>query len=208
MVGSNYEVGIKGELLDKRLNVAAAVFRLEQTNLAKLDESVAYSASNVCGGYCYTASDKVLSQGLDLSANGEIRPGWNISAGYTYVSSKYASGSNQGQSYMTYLPQHSVRFASNYKLPGTAWTLGGNVSVYSKTYLEGTSDVSGNPYTIRQSGFSLIGLNAKYQIDPKTELTFAVSNLFDKTYRAYLESRDYSTFGEPRKLSLNLKHHF
>jgi len=208
VVGSNYEVGIKGELLDQRLNVAAAVFRLEQSNLAKLDESVAYSASNVCGGYCYTASDKVLSQGLDLSANGEILLGWNISAGYTYVSSKYASGSNQGQPYMTYLPQHSVRFASNYKLPGTAWTLGGNVSVYSKTYLEGTSDVSGNPYTIRQSGFSLIGLNAKYQIDPKTELTFAISNLFDKTYRAYLESRDYSTFGEPRKLSLNLKYHF
>lgn len=208
VVGSNYEVGIKGELLDKRLNVAAAVFRLEQTNLARLDTSVAYSATNACGGYCYTAADKVLSQGVDLSANGAIQPGWNISAGYTYANSEYASGTNEGQRYMTYLPQQSARLASSYKLPGTAWTIGGNVAAYSKTYLSDVSWVSGNPWTIRQGGFALVGLNAKYQIDPRTELTFAVSNLFDRSYRAFLEIRDYSTFGEPRKLMANLKYHF
>lgn len=208
VVGSNYEVGIKGELLDKRLNVAAAVFRLEQTNLARLDPSVAYSATNACGGFCYSAADKVLSQGLDLSANGAILPGWNISAGYTYVNSEYASGTNEGQRYMTYLPQHNARLASSYKLPGTAWTVGGNVAVYSKTYLSDVSWVSGNPWTIRQGGFALVGLNAKYQIDPRTELTLAVSNLFDRNYRAHLETRDYATFGEPRKLMANLKYHF
>ena len=33
VVGANYEAGIKGEFFNKRLNAAAAIFRLEQTNL-------------------------------------------------------------------------------------------------------------------------------------------------------------------------------
>lgn len=128
----------QGELLNKRLNVAAAVFRLEQTNLPKVDDSIPYSATNACGGNCYIAADKVVSQG-DLSANGEIAPGWNVTTGYTFVNSKYATGENEGQRYMTSLPRHSLRLASAYKLPGTSWTVGGNVTAYSKAYTDGTS---------------------------------------------------------------------
>jgi outer membrane receptor for ferric coprogen and ferric-rhodotorulic acid len=207
VVGSNYEVGIKGELLNKRLNVAAAVFRLEQTNLPRLDESTAYDPSNTCGGYCYIAANKVLSQGFDLSANGEIQPGWNIAAGYTYVNSKYASSANDGEPYKTETPRSNLRFSTAYKLPGTDWTLGGNVSMRSKTYLDGVNG-SGEAYKIRSGGLALVGLMAKYQINSKTETVLTVSNLFDRTYRTFLEGKNYSSFGEPRKFSVNLKYHF
>jgi|JI8StandDraft_1071087.scaffolds.fasta_scaffold10568_2 outer membrane receptor for ferric coprogen and ferric-rhodotorulic acid len=208
VLGSNYEAGIKGELLNKRLNVAAAVFRLEQTNLPKVDDSIPYSATNACGGNCYIAADKVVSQGVDLSANGEIAPGWNVTTGYTFVNSKYATGENEGQRYMTSLPRHSLRLASAYKLPGTSWTVGGNVTAYSKAYTDGTSWISGNAYTIRRGELALVGLMAKYQIDPKTEVIMNVSNLFDRSYRAHLENRNYSTFGEPRNFSIALKYRF
>ncbi|WP_423454628.1 TonB-dependent siderophore receptor [Ottowia sp. VDI28] len=206
VLGANYEVGVKGELLDKRLNVAAAVFRLVQSNLPKLDESAGPTAC--AGGACYVAQDKVISQGLELSAYGEIQTGWNLAASYTYVNAKYASGADNGKRYASYLPEHSLRIATSYKLPGTSWTLGGNIAAYSKASLSGESWVSGLSYSARQGGFAVVGLNAKYQINPKTELTVAVSNLFDRTYRAFLESRDYSTFGEPRKLVVNLRHRF
>ncbi|ODU59905.1 MAG: hypothetical protein ABT02_08315 [Comamonadaceae bacterium SCN 68-20] len=208
VVGANYEAGIKGELLDKRLNVSAAVFRLEQTNLARRDESIVPDPANACGGTCYIAADKVVSQGIDLGASGEIATGWNVAAGYTFTGSKYASGATDGQRYNPQLPRHSLRLSTAYKLPNTGWTLGGNVSARSRIYRNDSSWDTGAPYTVRSGGLVLVGLMARYEITPKADLTLAVSNLFDRTYRANLENKYYSPFGEPRRISANLKYRF
>ncbi|MET4575065.1 TonB-dependent siderophore receptor [Ottowia thiooxydans] len=208
VVGSNYEVGIKGDLFDKRLHVAAALFRLEQTNLPREDSTVPYDPANPCGGTCYVAADKVVSQGISLSASGLLAPGWNVAAGYTLVDSKYASGGTDGQRYSPELPRHSLRLSTAYALPGTSWTLGGTLTARSKVYRNDSSWTTGDSYTIRSGGLLLVGLMAKYQITPKTELVMAVSNLFDRKYRAYLENKYYSTFGEPRRITINLKYRF
>lgn len=131
-----------------------------------------------------------------------------MAAGYTFVDSKYASGVNDGQRYNTYLPRHSLRLSTAYKLPGTGWTLGGNLTARNKIYLNDTSWTTGDPYTIRSGGVVLVGLMAKYEINPKAELTMTVSNLFDRTYRAYLETKYHSNFGEPRRVAVNLKYQF
>ena len=206
VVGSNYEVGIKGELLDKRLNVSAAVFRLEQTNLARLDDSITPDPANACGGTCYVAADKVVSQGIDLGASGELAQGWNVAAGYTLTDAKYASGAMDSQRFRTTLPRQSLRLSTAYSLPGTGWTVGGSLSARSKIYLDGTA--SGVPYTLRSGGLVLVGLMAKYEINPKAELTLAISNLFDRAYREHLEGKNYSPWGEPRKFTANLKYRF
>lgn len=208
VVGSNYEAGIKGELLDKRLNVSAAVFRLEQTNLARRDDSVPSNPANACGGTCYIAADKVVSQGIDLGISGEIATGWNVAAGYTLTDSQYASGAKDGQRYATYMPRHSLRLSTAYKLPNTGWTLGGNLTARSKIYDSGTEWYSGSAFSIRSGGMVVVGLMTKYQINPKAELTLAVSNLFDRTYRENLYNVSYSMFGEPRKFTANLKYRF
>ncbi|KGK41816.1 hypothetical protein LH51_12025 [Nitrincola sp. A-D6] len=202
MVGSNYETGIKSEFLGGQLNTSVAVFRLEQTNLARLDESVPNDPSNACGGRCYTASDKVTSQGVQLSANGEIQPGWNLAAGYTYVNSEYASGASKGERYATELPQHTVQLATNYQLPNTDWSVGGNLQHYSKIYKEEAD------WKISRDALTLVGLTAKYQINSNADLTLVVNNLFDETYRASMYSRNYTPFGDPREFSVNLKYRF
>lgn len=208
VVGANYEVGVKGELLDKRLNVSVALFRLDQTNLARRDNSVIPDPSNACGGTCYIAADKVVSQGVDLGLSGELSPGWQMMAGYTFVDSKYASGEMNGLRYGTWLPRHNMRLTTAYKVPGTDWTLGGNLSARSQIYLSDVSWFTGEPFTIRSGALLLVGLMAKYQINPQAELVMTVSNLFDKTYRAHLESNYYSTFGDPRRMSIVLRYRF
>lgn len=208
VVGSNYEVGIKGELLNKRLNVSAALFRLEQTNLPRLDESVLPDPSNVCGGACYIAADKVISQGIDLGVSGELSPGWQVMAGYTFTDSKYATGVDNGKRFGTYLPQHSFRLASAYKLPGTDWTVGGSLSARSETYINGLDWQTGQPMNLYSGPLVLVGLMAKYEINRNAELTMMVSNLFDRTYRVYLETKHYSTYGDPRKFTVNLRYKF
>lgn len=203
VVGANYELGIKGELLDKRLNVSAAVFRLEQANLAREDDSVPFDPGNVCGGTCYIAADKVVSQGVDLGVNGQVGQGLNLAAGYTYTSSEYAAGAQQGERFRTDAPRHSLRVSASYQLPDTGWSVGGNVAATSKTYKTGWS----SPNTIRQNALVLIGLHAKYQITSQAEVLLAVSNLTDRSYRN-LEGTNYSSFGEPRKFIANLKYRF
>jgi len=202
VVGANYEIGIKGELLDGRLNAAAALFRLEQTNLARADESVPFDMNNACGGTCYEAADKIVSQGADLSLAGEIAPGWNVSAGYTFVDSEYASGEQKGERYMSTLPRHSLRLASSYRIPDTRWTVGGNVRAYSPLRNQGDG------YDIRRGGLVLVGLMAKYRISPQADVNLVVDNLFDRRYYATVDSLYYTPFGAPRSFSVSLKYRY
>lgn len=205
VVGKNYEIGLKGEFLDGRLNASAAIFRLEQTNLAEVDQNIPFDAGNICGGLCYVASGLVVSKGVDLSLNGEVMPGWQIGAGYTYVDSKYGSGEMQGKEYATYTPDHILRTYTSYRLPNTNWTVGANVRLQSKIYGEGTT------YRINQGAYAVLGLMAKYQVSKQMEITANINNLFDRRY--YDTVGSYSTklenfYGAPRNAMVSLKYAF
>lgn len=203
VVGANYEAGVKGEFYGGRLNAAAAVFRLEQTNLAKRDDAFGNDPGNPCAGWCYVAQDKVVSQGVDLSLYGELLAGWNVGAGYTYVDAEYASGANKGKPYATTVPDHSLRLFSTYRIRDTDWVVGGSVRAQSETY------ASGSTWKIRQGGHALVGLMAKYKIDRNAELLLTVDNLFDRTYFSALGNPSgYTFYGEPRKFLASLKYAF
>ena len=205
VTGTNYEVGIKGELLDKRLNVSAAVFRLEQSNLSVRDDSIPNDPGNACGGACYTAAGEVVSQGVDLGVNGKVGKNLNLAAGYTYVDAEYKAGPQQGQRFNAEQPQHSVRLSANYLLPDSAWSFGGNLAGTSKIRRSGGSRAAA--WTIRQGSLVLLGAHARYQFTRHTQALLAISNLTDRSYRS-LYSLNYSPYGEPRRVSLNLKHTF
>jgi outer membrane receptor for ferric coprogen and ferric-rhodotorulic acid len=206
IIGANYETGIKGEFFNGNLNAAAAIFRLEQTNLAKQDEAFGNDPGNVCSGWCYIAQGKVISQGADFSLNGEMTPNWNIGAGYTYVKSEYASGTQKGDPYNTQTPKHIFRAFSSYHIPGSGWTIGGNVRVQSRFYNAGTSN--GINYKINQGGMALAGLMAQYRINQQAELNLTIDNLFDRKYYASAEGLYYVYYGEPRRFALTARYHF
>lgn len=206
IVGANYEIGVKGELLDGRLNASAAVFRLEQSNLAKRDDAFGNDPGNACGGWCYIAQDKVLSQGVDFGLSGEITRNWSFSGNYSYVESEYASGSQKGDPYRTSVPKQILRLSTAYRIPDSGWTLGGGFRVQSRFYYTGTS--SGVAYRAEQGGFAIVNLMAKYRIDKQTELGVLVDNVFDRRYYASVENIYYVPYGEPRKFTATLKYSF
>ncbi|MFT3803148.1 MAG: TonB-dependent siderophore receptor [Burkholderiaceae bacterium] len=210
VVGANYEIGIKGQLFDGKLNLNAALFRLEQTNLAAVDGTATPDQNAACGGYCYIAVDKVVSQGVDLGVSGQVQPGWNISASYSYVDSKYASGDNNGLRYNDNMPQHQIRFATAYRIPSTGLTVGGNVRLQSKFDSNGTT-YWGSPQpgvSIHQGGLAIFGLIAKYQINSHAEVNFVANNIFDKRYYSTINYLWYGIYGNPRNASINLKYSF
>jgi len=203
VVGSNYEAGVKGEFYGGRLNVSAAVFRLEQTNLAKLDDSVPYNAGNACGGWCYTASGMIVSQGLDLGLNGRLLPGWELAGGYTYVRSEYVKGTQKGDPYRTDVPHHLLRVSTTYRFPASNWTVGGDLRVQSRIYSRGST------YEVEQGGVAIAGLMVKYRIDDKSDLSLSVNNLFDRKYYETVSNAQYGNFyGDPRNFSLTFRQGF
>lgn len=196
IVGVNTELGIKGEFFGGQLNAAVAVFNLEQSN-RPLQDTAFGNPNTSCSGWCYTAADKVVSQGVDLSLNGAVTPNWNVFVSYTYVKSEFASGAQKDTPFDTTLPKESLRLATTYHLPGTNWTIGGNMRAQSRVYR--------NP--IEQSGYALFGLTAKYQLNKQTEISGLVDNLFDRTYW-YPNTVLTNQYGAPRSFSLKLKYQF
>ncbi len=72
VIGSNYETGLKGELLDGRVNASIALFRYDQENRAVTDVASGFACDD---WYCSTAAGKVRSQGVEAEISGEVLSG-------------------------------------------------------------------------------------------------------------------------------------
>jgi outer membrane receptor for ferric coprogen and ferric-rhodotorulic acid len=203
IVGKNYELGVKSEFLQGRMNASAAIFRLEQTNLAQVDQSVSLTGCD--GGRCFIGAGLIVSQGVDLGFNGEILTGWQVGAGYTYVQSKYGNGVNKGEPYETWKPRHILRAHTTYRIPKTDWNVGASVRTQSRMYTED------DDLFIKQGGYTVVGLMAKYRISKQAELGITVNNLFDRRYYESIGSygpKQENFYGAPRSFMVNMKYSF
>ena len=73
--GTQYEIGLKADVTD-RLSATLSLFDLTLSNVLTPDP-------NNPGFSIQTGEQR--SRGIELSAQGEILPGWNIIAGYSYI---------------------------------------------------------------------------------------------------------------------------
>jgi len=205
MTGSNYELGLKGEFLDKRLNSSIALFQTDQ--IGRAEAYSADTAQSLCPDLpngCYKASEKVRNRGIDLELNGALTPDWNLSTGYTYTQSKYAAGSQKGEDSAASAPRHLFKVATDYRLPGVLnkTRVGGTFYVQSKiTHTEVNAD-----YKIEQQGYALTSLHASYDISKNLEVQYNLDNVFDKKYIQTTGNDNYWNFyGAPRNFNLALK---
>jgi len=74
--GEGFEVGIKTELLDRRLIASLAYFNLTKQNVPTSDPTDPQFS---------VATGEQQSQGIELDVIGEILPGWNLIASYSYI---------------------------------------------------------------------------------------------------------------------------
>lgn len=207
VVGANYEAGIKGSLSEGRLQVALAAFRIDESNRAVAVSPV------IADGCCYAAQGKVQSQGIDAQLSGQLAPGWQAMAGYTYNTSEYKRDPTyQGQSFRTFSPRHLLRLWTTYRLPGAlnAWDVGGGINLQSSTYSEG-----GRPLVrATQGGYATASLRVGWRISPQWNAALNISNLFDRRYYTRLGSGGFgpanfgNVYGEPRNVQLSLRMKF
>ncbi|KAB0542178.1 TonB-dependent receptor, partial [Pseudomonas palleroniana] len=109
LVGESYELGIKGEWFEGRLNSAFNLFRTLQKDQAQTDYNSSCASSD---GYCYENAGKVRAQGFEAEISGEVIERLQLLAGYTYTQTKTLSDidtSLNGGSFNSYVPRHVLR---------------------------------------------------------------------------------------------------
>lgn len=208
VTGEAYELGIKGEFYDGRLNTSLAVFRIYQVGNA-LDDlgSPAPCLPNYTSGHCKVAAGKNRSEGFELEVTGEVLPGWQVSGGYTYTTTEYLKDtlSNTGNVLRPTDPKRQLKLFTSYRLPGAydAWTVGGGVSAQSDIYSRNGNAVAS------QSGYAVYSALLGYRFNQHYSLQLNANNLFDKHY--YKKVGATATgyyYGDPRNVSLTLRASF
>ncbi|QLF93495.1 TonB-dependent siderophore receptor [Pseudomonas sp. ABC1] len=202
-VGTNYETGIKGELLDKRLNLSLALFYIKREDVSVEDKANSGQClSNDTWGTCYINGGIQRSKGFDVEASGEVLPGLEVLAGYTYNMT-----SSAGNAAMTIdTPKHLARVSTSYTLPGN-WsrlTLGAGVSAQSGYVNETTlGDEYGSP------GRAILDARASWKLDEHWKVSLTGENLTDRKYYATAVGTDRGNiFGDPRSYMLTLRGDF
>jgi outer membrane receptor for ferric coprogen and ferric-rhodotorulic acid len=209
VVGSNYELGLKGSLLDERLNVATALFWSKQDNVAEVDDSVA--PDPVTGEEFYKSGGKGNKvNGFEAEVSGELLDGWNMTAGYTYTHS--ANGDKERSN--TNQPLNMFRLSTAYRLPGhwNALTVGGAVNWQSDVYGNANRPVgrgaNGRIITertrISQDAYTVVNLMSRYEFDRHLSASLNVNNLFDKKYYDNVGFYNGVYWGDPRTVTLSL----
>jgi catecholate siderophore receptor len=194
---TNFEIGGKWDLLDNRLALTAALFRLERTNMKTSDP--ANPTKLVLAG-------EQRTDGLELTASGQLSDKWQVYAGYAFLdaeitkSNSFTNGvANEGQ-VPTLTPRHSANLWLVRSLTQT-WRVGMGANYVDDRYTALDNNVVMPAYTTVDA--------ALLYNEPKWDMALRLRNVFDKDYYASAHgSVDLITPGAPRTLELSTNYRF
>lgn len=196
--GWQVEAGAKAGLLDGNLNLSVAVFRVRDTNRAMVDPD----ATGCTGGTCYRAAGEVQSQGWETEAVGRLMPGWDVSAGYTYVRAVVRSDSDPAQVGARFgtdaTPVHLLRLWTQARL-ADGWVVGAGAHAQSDMYTA----------AVRQGGYATVMAKLGYRFSRTLDASLVVNNLFDRTYLVTPGMAGfYNLYGDPRNVMATVRASF
>lgn len=199
-VGANQEAGVKGELLNGKLNVALALFSVRKRNVALFDAENSGMCPGISSNDCYRNASLLRSKGIDLEIAGELARGWQVATGYTQLKTR----DETGESISSDTPRKMLRASTSYRLPGDweRWTIGGALSAQSGAYVMSNVRVD-NP------GRAILDLRTAYKIDSTWTAALNVGNVTDRTYWSAIGgTRNGAYYGTPRNFMLSLRGSF
>ena len=203
ILGKSTEIGVKGAFFGDRLNASAAIFEIVQDNLAQSTGQII--AGTTPPETAYRASQGATSRGFEFEVSGEVKEGWNVSAGYTQFKATDADGANVNTIY----PRRLLRLFTSYRLHGdfVGLTLGGGVNWQSKTYTDAINPL-GNVERITQDAYSVVNLMARYDFTKQLSAQLNINNVLDEKYFAMFDAYDQMTYGAPRSATLKMTYKF
>ena len=204
--GTNYELGLKGEFFDGRLNSSLAYFEVHQDNRPEADTVYNAHPTNPDIEYAYKGI-KAKTRGYEAEISGELMPGWQLQAGYTHKISRDQSGKKVS----TWEPEDQINLYTSYKLTGDLdkLTLGGGVRWQGTGWQMLTNwNKGGVEEKFSQDPYWLVDLMARYQLTKNLSATVNLNNVFDKSYYTNIGFYNSSYYGDPRNVMVSTRWDF
>ena len=216
VIARTAELGMRGNLADRRLTWSADVFHTVNSN------DIQFVATAANAGY-FDNVGSTRRQGLDLSVGG-VEGGLKWHLTYSFVDATYQSSfavnaaSNSTADAegnievrpgdrIPLIPMHTGRLVLDYA-PAEGWAVGGNLIAASGAYLHGNENnanqaggtngagtyVSGSG---RIPGYAVVNLQGTHQVSKRAEIFARVANLFDRQYATagFLTSSSFAANG-------------
>lgn len=207
-----YELGLKSEWFDGRLNANASLFYYDYTDIqlnivTAVDNQTVSRLANGAQGEAYGAEFELEAIPLD-----NLHVNFGLGLLHTEFTD-YTSGNNDysGNNFVR-APNVSAVLGADYRIPlnvGGAIVVGTDWDTRSRQYFF-TNDQTQN---MRSGGYTLGNARVTYELPgAKTEITGYVHNLTDKEYRSHTLPGGYQSagvmFGDPRTVGVSLTSRF
>ncbi|MDM9593488.1 TonB-dependent siderophore receptor [Pseudomonas guariconensis] len=194
---TNYELGAKWDLLDNKLAVTAAIFRLERTNMRTPDP--------VVPGLTILAGEQ-RTDGFEATVTGQLSDKWQVYAGYAYLDAEIIKSNaktngiaNEGQT-PTLTPRNSANLWLVRSL-NAQWRVAAGANYVDERYTALDNRVVMPGYTTFDA--------ALLYSEQHWDMALRLKNAFDRDYYASAHgSVDLITPGAPRTLEASLAYRF
>ncbi|MFT3964633.1 MAG: TonB-dependent siderophore receptor [Sphingobium sp.] len=195
LTGDSYELGVKGEFFDGRLNASVALFRIQQDNLGVADTGYIVPGTTQ---QAYLSVKGARSQGVEAEITGELLPGWNLSLSANHFKIEDRDGTKLN----TDIPRTQVRLFTTYQLSGAleGLTIGGGANWQSRVYAPTGSYHwdSPSPGIYEEKPYLVANLMARYRFTENVSLQANINNIFDKYYMTGVNFNEQRIWGSPR----------
>lgn len=197
----NMEVGIKASLLDKRVWLNGALYRID------IDDVQQFIGDAGTGNQSLANIGKARSEGAELSLDWQATEATRVRVAGTLNRNRMLDSVRQGN-HLTYTPSRTLRVSAEHSLffDGLLGEIRPAVglSYVGKHYFDVDNQVA-------QSGYSLLDARLAWLPQPDLELALYGNNLGDKLYRTYAYQSAGQQFSQPgagRELGLSVKASF
>jgi catecholate siderophore receptor len=188
----NYEVGAKLNVLQSRLTLAAALFRLDRNNAKSVDPGDPTRL---------VLTGRQRTDGVTFSTSGRINSRWELSAGYAALDARIMKATTAAPAGHRpgLVPRHQASLWTAHDITG-AFRLAAGVVSQAETFTSFTN-------TVRLPGYTRVDASAFYRIKDAT-LSVGLTNLFATRYYPTANGDNNISPGAPRTVQVSLQYTF